>query len=87
MKGEIKGSIKLHMHSLSVSKMCQQSPFLIILIYTHWKILTDMLLSLTGGCFSTSAFRNVHFLEHLCAAAKKIAHFSFSPQPTLSHFL
>lgn len=86
MKGEIKGSIKPHTHSPSVSKMCQQDPFLISLICTHWKIITDMLLSLTWACFSTSAFKNMHFLVHLCAAAAKNNALLFFPPANLESF-
>lgn len=87
MKGKMKRSIKPHTHSPSVSKI---SLFfiilLIILLCTDWKIITDMLLSLTGGCFSTSAFRNVHFLVHLCAAAKKNNALLFFPSANLESF-
>lgn len=36
-------------------------------------------ISLTESCFSTSAFRNVHFLLDLYGAGQKKMHFSFLP--------
>lgn len=36
-------------------------------------------ISFTESCFSTSAFRNVHFLLDLYGAGQKKIHFSFLP--------
>lgn len=85
VNGEIKGWLKPHTHSPSVSKICQQGPFLIILHTLENN--TRYAFICYWGLFQHFRFQKRALPGTSVCCSKTNNTLLFFPLPTLSHFL